>query len=183
MNDKNKQKKNFLLHCCCAPCGSHPLNLLRENYNVTFFFYNPNIQPEDEYKIREQEIKRMAIKWNVPLISSSYDLTEWLEEVKGYEQNPEGEFRCEICYRIRMEKTASTAYKNNYDIFGTTLSISPHKNAVIINRIGREISKTSGIMYYKTDFKKNNGFKISCEISHKENLYRQNYCGCIYSKK
>lgn len=150
---------------------------------MTAFFYNPNIHPLEEYKNRQDEIKRLSEKWKLPIIAGSYEMDSWFEAVKGYEEEPEGGKRCEICYRLRLEKTAQKAKDRNIGFFGTTLSISPLKKAAVINRIGKELQRNLGVNFYEADFKKKDGFKISCQISQKEGLYRQNYCGCIFSRK
>ena len=176
-----KSKPGFLLHCCCAPCSTYPLRILREDFNVTAFFYNPNIHPRKEYIARKEEMESFAARWGVPLIVGEYDVKEWFRRVKGYEDEPEGGARCEICYRMRLEKTVKLAREKGIPFFGTTLTISPHKKAVVINRIGKELGEIWGVNFYEADFKKKDGFKISCQISREEGLYRQDYCGCIFS--
>lgn len=175
--------KTLLLHCCCAPCGTYPIRLLSETYAVTAYFYNPNIHPKEEYLAREKEMCQLMAKWNYPLIVGDYDDKLWFEAVKGLEKEPEGGKRCDICFKMRLLKTAETAKAHGIDSFTTTLSISPHKNAELLNQIGHDVAKTVGISYVEANFKKKNGFKISCDLSAEEGLYRQNYCGCIYSKR
>ena len=176
-------KEAFLLHCCCAPCFTHPVQVLSETHDVTAFFYNPNIQPEKEYRAREEEIRRLAKKWSINLIVGDYDVDAWHELVEGLEQEPEGGRRCEVCYRMRMERTVQAARDRGFDRFGMTLSISPHKRADTINRIGKELEAEYGISFFEADFKKKDGFRISCRISEEEHLYRQDYCGCLFSRR
>jgi predicted adenine nucleotide alpha hydrolase (AANH) superfamily ATPase len=177
------KKKRMLLHCCCAPCGTHPIRLLQKNFNVVPYFYNPNIHPKDEYEMRRNEMKTLMDRWHFSLIEDIYDINHWFERIKGYENEPEGGERCALCYRIRLKRTALYARENGFDYFATTLSISPHKKAAMINVIGKELEKKYNVQYYEADFKKKNGFKISCQISKEEGLYRQRYCGCIFSQK
>jgi predicted adenine nucleotide alpha hydrolase (AANH) superfamily ATPase len=176
-------RARLLLHCCCAPCGTHPFRLLRERFEVTACFDNSNIQPEGEYLARLEEIRGLSNRWGFPLVEGTYDPEGWLSAVLGRGNEPEGSTRCEICYRIRLEKTARKAKALGMDGFATTLSISPHKKAEIINRIGRETGGLEGIPFIEADFKKKDGFKISCELSRAEGLYRQDYCGCIFSRR
>ena len=173
----------LLLHCCCAPCGTHPLRLLGERFDVTGYFDNPNIQPEEEYLARLTEIRGLAERWGFPVIEGTYDSESWLSAIRGHEDEPEGSARCEICYRFRLEKTAGKAKSFGMDGFATTLSVSPHKKAEIINRIGRETGGHAGIPFVEADFKKKDGFRISCELSRAEGLYRQDYCGCMFSRR
>jgi len=178
-----KSRQSFLLHCCCAPCTTHPIRVLRDEFDVTAFFYNPNIHPVEEYRLRQDELKRLAEKWEFSLILGKYAVDEWFRKVKGYEENPEGGLRCEICYRLRLEKTAQAAKKRGIQFFGTTLSVSPHKKADVINRIGKELEGKWDVRFYEADFKKRDGFKISCRLSEEEGLYRQDYCGCTFSRR
>jgi len=159
-----KSRQSFLLHCCCAPCTTHPIRVLRDEFDVTAFFYNPNIHPVEEYRLRQDELKRLAEKWEFSLILGKYAVDEWFRKVKGYEENPEGGLRCEICYRLRLEKTAQAAKKRGIQFFGTTLSVSPHKKADVINRIGKELEGKWDVRFYEADFKKRDGFKISCRF-------------------
>jgi len=181
MTDKVR-RKNLLLHVCCAPCSTYPLTVLREDYDVTAYFYNPNIHPKREWKMRRDELADFLDRWEIPLIIEEYDAARWFRLIKGFEDEPEGGRRCEICFKMRLEKTAEIAARRGFDLFTTTLSVSPHKNAKLINELGKEAAKEFGSEFYDADFKKKNGFKISVEISKKEELYRQNYCGCIYSQ-
>lgn len=172
----------LLLHSCCAPCSTYPMILLKEKFKISLFFYNPNIHPESEYLTRRNELVKLSKKWDFNLILGPYDIQPWIQAVNGHENDLEGGERCRICYRFRLFKTGELAIEKGFDCFGTTLSISPHKNSIIINTIGLDISKQLDIPYYKADFKKKDGFKISCELSRKEGLLRQKYCGCKYSR-
>jgi predicted adenine nucleotide alpha hydrolase (AANH) superfamily ATPase len=176
-------RKKLLLHCCCAPCGTHPFRALRGQYDVTVYFDNPNIHPAGEYQARLEEIRALAERWHFTLVEGEYDSVGWFDAVRGHEEEPEGAARCAICYRIRLERAARTAKSLGMDCFATTLSVSPHKNAKTINRIGKEAGGLIGIQFVEADFKKMDGFKISCELSRAEGLYRQDYCGCIFSRR
>jgi len=179
----NDEKPSLLLHVCCAPCGTHPIRLLRDTFNVTAFFCNPNIHPKSEHDTRVEEIHRLARSWGFPLLFNKDDIQEWFQLIKGHESDPEGGKRCDICYRMRLQKTAETAVQNGMTRFTTTLSISPHKSAEKLNRIGNEVAKQFHLQFVEANFKKQNGFKISCDLSREEHLYRQNYCGCVYSRR
>ena len=179
----HRTRPKCLLHCCCAPCFTHPYRLLSDSYRVTAFFYNPNIQPEKEYRAREEEIRRLAQKWGAALSVGEYDAGRWFGRVEGLEEEPENGARCAVCYRMRLEKTAEKAKALGFERFATTLSISPHKDADIINRIGDEIGAEYGLAFHRANFKKKDGFKTSCRISAEEGLYRQDYCGCIFSRR
>lgn len=178
-----EDRPKLLLHACCTPCLTHPYQVLGDNYRITAFFFNPNIQPESEYRLRLEEIKKLAGKWGFEVIVEDYDADAWFEEVRGHEDDPEGGERCAICYRFRLEKTAELAAKNNFDHFTTTLSISPLKKAAKINAIGKSVGNTVSVHFLEADFKKKDGFKISAQISRAEGLYRQDYCGCIFSRR
>jgi len=213
----------LLLHVCCATCLAGVTEQLKD-YNVTCFFYNPNIHPQAEYDKRLQDVKNQSDKLNIPLIQGDYDKDKWFKMVKGHEGDPEGGTlsvpnrhakragqRCLKCYTMRLEQTAKIATSNgrlanvchptglknnqvncsgdspisdtvNFDIFTTTLTISPHKKAEIINKIGQDTAKKYQTKFLSADFKKQDGFKHACEIAKKENFYRQDYCGCIFSR-
>jgi len=179
----NSKKKKILLHVCCAPCSTYPITVLREEFDVTAYFYNPNIHPKKEWLFRRDELVEFLDRWKVPLFLDQYDAAAWFRLTKGYEKEPEGGKRCSICFDMRLKRAALYAASNGFDLFTTTLSVSPHKNAELINSLGEKAGKEFGIDFLKANFKKKNGFKISVEISRKEGLYRQNYCGCIYSKR
>ncbi len=178
------KKPSLLLHACCAPCSSYVLEYLNSHFNITLFFYNPNIYPKDEYQKRLNELKRLVLEMelDIKIIEADYEPNEFFEISKGLEKLPERGERCKRCYRLRIEKAAAQAQKGGYDYFCTTLSISPHKNAEWINEIGNELSYTYGIKFLPSDFKKKNGYIRSIELSRKYNLYRQNFCGCVFSK-
>jgi len=176
-------KKKILLHACCAPCLTHPFRMLLERFDVTAFFYNPNIHPESEYRLRREEVERLSREWGFEVIIGPYDAEAWFDAVRRRGDDPEGGERCALCYRFRLEKTAEAARKNGADLFTTTLSISPLKKATVINRIGHEAAAGSGVAFYEADFKKKDGFKSSTRISREEKLYRQDYCGCVFSMR
>jgi predicted adenine nucleotide alpha hydrolase (AANH) superfamily ATPase len=176
-------KPKMLLHVCCANCAGHPLELLSNDYDMTMFFYNPNIHPKEEYQRRLQDVEKLSKISGIPLIIGPYDSKKWLKQVEGSEDEPEGGKRCSTCFDIRLKKTADMARDKKMDIFATTLSISPHKNIDEINRIGSDMSEKSGIHYYTSDLKKKDGFKKANEISRSYGFYRQKYCGCVYSNK
>lgn len=179
-------RKTLLLHGCCAPCSSYVLEYLTEYFDISLLYYNPNIFPETEYLKRVEEVKRliseMPLKSSVKLIEGRYEPKEFFEISKGLEIAPEGGERCFKCYRLRLEEAAREAAKGGFDYFTTTLSISPHKNADKLNEIGEELEKQYGVKYLYADFKKKNGYKRSIELSGIYGLYRQDYCGCGFSK-
>lgn len=173
----------ILLHICCAPCATACVErLYSDGYTVIGFFYNPNIQPIAEYNKRCEDTLRLSNLMGFKLYIGDYDNEKWLEEIMGLESEPEGGERCEVCYRFRLKQTASLA--NKYDIggFTTTLSVSPHKPYGKIRLIGEEIAKEYQLNFLKYDFKKKEGYKRSIELSKQYKLYRQNYCGCLFSK-
>lgn len=172
---------NLLLHICCAPCSAYVIKKLQENYTVTMFYFNPNIYPEAEYIRRRDEAKDYSEKLGIDFIDKDVDHVFWLDLIKGFENEPERGNRCGICYKMRLDETAKYAKENNFDIFTTTLSISPHKSSVMINCAGVEVSNIYDIKYLEADFKKDDGFKKSCKISEEEGFYRQDYCGCEFS--
>lgn len=179
--------KSILLHSCCAPCSSYVITFLAPYFNITILYYNPNIFPKNEYLKRKEEQIRLINSLKTPnkvdILDCDYDNEIYEKQIKGYENCPERGARCTICFKLRLEKTAELAKKNNYDYFCSTLTVSPYKNAKLINEIGNELAKKYQIKCLYSDFKKNDGYKKSIELSKKYNLYRQNYCGCIYSKK
>ena len=175
-------KLKLLLHLCCAPCSAHVLNLLAETCDVTGYFYNPNIHPESEYRRRLMEAERHCRDKHIRLLPSTYQPRDWLSLTRGYEAEPEGGARCAICFRLRLEETARIAAAHRFDRFGTTLTISPHKDAALINRIGREAGARHHLRFHEADFRKGNGYGESCRLSRALGLYRQHYCGCVFSK-
>lgn len=181
--DANRKPK-LLLHVCCAPCSSHCLEVLEPFFDITVYYYNPNIAPFEEYQKRLSEEKRFLKEAhpNVKIVEAEYDNQKFEELVKGLEDLPEGGERCKKCYKLRLEKTADFAKQNGFDYFTTTLTVSPYKHSATLNQIGGEVAERFGIKYLFSDFKKENGYQNSIEISKKYNLYRQDYCGCVYSK-
>lgn len=176
---------SLLLHSCCAPCSSYTIKYLSDYFNITVLYYNPNISPEEEYEKRKAEqirlIESMPVKNKVHFADCDYNGREFFDIAKGYENCREGGERCFRCYRLRMQKAADMAKQKGFDYFCTTLSISPLKNAQKINEIGFDIEENTGVLWLPSDFKKKEGYKQSIELSRKYNLYRQNFCGCIYS--
>lgn len=185
--EKEKNKPSLLLHSCCAPCSSYVLEYLSEYFVITIYYYNPNISPESEFIKRAEEQKRligeMHLDSEIYFINGIYENRAFEKLSENYENFPEGGERCFRCYRLRLEKTAMLAKERNFSYFGTTLSVSPYKNAEKLNSIGKELSNKYDINYLYSDFKKNNGYKRSIELSKIYSLYRQDYCGCVYSKK
>lgn len=186
--EKNKDRlPTLLLHSCCAPCSSYVLEYLTNYFDITILFYNPNIINEEEYNKRLNELKRLVVelphKNKITIIEGKYNQEDFFNATKGLENIKEGGERCFKCYRLRLEEACKYAKKNNYDYFTTTLSISPHKNANKINEIGEELETEYNVHYLYADFKKKNGYKRSIELSKEYNLYRQDFCGCIYSKR
>jgi predicted adenine nucleotide alpha hydrolase (AANH) superfamily ATPase len=180
-------KPTLLLHACCAPCSSYVLEYLNDYFDITLYFYNPNISPENEYIFRANELKRLVHEINladkVKIIIPEYAHNEYTRIALGKENEPERGSRCTDCYFLRLQKSFEYAEANKFDYFSTTLSISPHKDAVRLNNIGSKLSENGTVQWLYSDFKKKNGYKRSIELSEKYNLYRQNYCGCVYSKK
>lgn len=172
----------ILLHTCCATCTAGVIGQLKDTHNLTCYFYNPNIHPKEEYERRLSDVKKYCKKLNIPLIQGEYAQDRWFQEIKGLEGESEGGQRCVKCYTMRLEQTAKMAKDRGFNIFTTTLTISPHKKAEIINSIGQAIGKKYGIKFIESDFKKHEGFKRACEIARREKFYRQNYCGCVFSR-
>ena len=176
-------KSSLLLHICCAPCSPYAIDLLRKDYDVTAYFYDPNIHPEEEYRFRLKEMKRFSHEINLPFISAEYDVERWFDITKGHEMDQEKGERCSLCFDLRLDKTVRFAKENGFDFFATVLSISPHKDAKMINRVGQILSKKYGIKFLEANFKKREGFKKSVLLSKEYGLKRQDYCGCIYSQR
>lgn len=184
-------RPTLVLHSCCGPCSSYCLSSLAEYFDITVLYYNPNIFPEEEYDLRLSEQKRLINEMNreygsdIKLCTFPYDHSEFLEYVKGLENEPEGGARCAKCFELRLKKTKELALKQRADYFGTTLTVSPHKNAVLINAIGEELAglgQKENLLWLPSDFKKKEGYKKSIELSKKYDLYRQNFCGCEFAK-
>lgn len=185
--EKDGKVPRLFLHSCCAPCSSYVLEYLSQYFEITVFYYNPNIFPEEEFykRIREQErlIEELPAKHKIHFLAGKYDSEKFYAMAKGLENVPEGGERCFKCYELRLRAAAEEALRDGYDYFTTTLSISPLKNAAKLNEIGERLAKEYQIAYLPSDFKKKNGYKRSTELSKEYGLYRQDYCGCIFSKK
>ncbi len=181
------RRPSLLLHVCCAPCSSYVLEYLSRYFNITVYFYNPNIYPEKEYFYRSDELSRFISVCHkddgVEIICENYNDKEFYDAVKGLEHLGEKSERCRACYALRLERSALYAAQNGFDYFTTTLSISPHKNADWLNEIGQNCGEKYNIKYLVSDFKKKGGYKRSCDISKEYNMYRQDYCGCVFSKR
>ena len=182
------EKQKILLHSCCAPCSTAVIEKLSKDFDITILYYNPNIYPEDEYIKRKNEqlkyidiLKKTSSETNVSFLDCDYDCITFYNAVKGLENEREGGARCAVCFKVRLQKTAEMAKELGYDYFGTTLSVSPHKNAEIINGIGKTFEKQYNTKFLEANFKKQNGYKRSVELSKQNELYRQNYCGCEFA--
>lgn len=177
-------EKRVLLQACCAPCASHCLSELAGKTRVTVYFYNPNLSDREEYEKRRAELLRLIGEtgW-ADALDCAYAPEDFAAVAAGYEDAPEGGARCARCFRLRLEHTAAAAKENGYDLFGTTLTLSPLKNAELINRIGFEAGERYGVEYLPSDFKKRGGYQHSLDLSREHCLYRQNYCGCVFSKR
>ncbi|MBE7081910.1 MAG: epoxyqueuosine reductase QueH [Clostridiales bacterium] len=176
------QKKKILLHSCCAPCSTACIDRLIDYFDITIFYYNPNIDTLDEFNLRATEQVRYSKSLGIDCIVADYDKQSFLSQVNGLEKEREGGVRCEKCFNLRLEKTALKCKELGYDYFATTLTVSPLKNAKLINEIGFNLEKSLGAKYLPSDFKKQNGYLNSIRLSKENNLYRQNYCGCEFSK-
>ena len=176
----------LLLHVCCAPCSSYCLEYLSNYFDITVYYYNPNISKKEEYEYRLSEEKRFIsikeFKHPVKLTESEYRPEDFFAAVKGLEKEPEGGARCKECFRLRLEASAKKAKEQGFDYFTTTLTISPLKNAALLNEIGAEMGERYGVKWLYSDFKKKEGYKRSIELSKEFDLYRQNYCGCVFSR-
>ena len=190
------QTPSLLLHSCCGPCSSYCLEYLKEFFKITVFYYNPNIYPEAEYDLRLSVQKKLieeAYGTEVGLFTLPYDHQEFLDAAKGYEAEPEGGARCVKCFELRLKQTAKTAMEQGFDYFGTTLTVSPHKNAMVLNKVGhaaedylKTISSDDSIsqpLWLESDFKKKNGYLRSIELSKQYDLYRQEFCGCEMAQR
>ncbi|MBN1163149.1 MAG: epoxyqueuosine reductase QueH [Candidatus Krumholzibacteriota bacterium] len=176
-------KERILVHACCASCSSHVLEYLSRRYRVTAFYYNPNIQPEDEYRRRWEDMRVVCSRLEIDLIPGEYDPPAWWNRIEPYRDLPERSRRCWECYRLRLEATASRARELGFGIFTTTLSVSPHKVHERIVEEGRRAAAAFGIIFLEEDFKKKDGFKVSVERSRELGLVRQDYCGCLLSRE
>lgn len=188
------KKKTIILHTCCGICAGYVVEILKKEFaKITLYFYNPNIHPKEEYEKRKEAARKITkahqssrktslASGGIDFLKGEYESEKWFHKIKGLEKEPEGGKRCPLCYQMRLEKTARLARKKGYDAFATTLTISPYKNTRIINQIGKALSKKYGIQFLENDFKKKDGFKKTIEIAKRYNLYRQKYCGCVFSK-
>jgi predicted adenine nucleotide alpha hydrolase (AANH) superfamily ATPase len=194
-----RKMTKILLHACCAPCSTSVIETFEEidrfrdriiadssefdNVKIAVFYYNPNIEPEEEYEKRLGEVRKLCKNKNLGLIEFDYDNKNWRNLIKGLEDCKEGGERCKLCFKMRLEITAKYAKKNGFDFFTTTLTVSPHKNSEVINELGKDISEKENIKFLECNFKRKNGYKDSIELSKKKNIYRQNYCGCSFSMR
>ncbi len=178
--------KKLLLHACCAPCSTACIERIIDDFDITVYFYNPNMNSKEEYEKRAKELERfLSVAYNgkVGLIKEDYFPSEYLNAVSGFESLPEGGKRCEKCFYLRLKKTAEYAQENSFDFITTTLTVSPYKNAPLINQTGESVCENSAVKWLYSDFKKANGYLRSIELSKLFGLYRQNYCGCVFSEK
>lgn len=186
-NESKSRVPRLLLHSCCAPCSSYVLEYLSDYFEITVFYYNPNISPAEEYEKRAAEqqhlIREQPAKHPIHLVVGAYEPERFYAVSRGLEQVPEGGERCFRCFRLRLEEAAKMAAEGGFDYFATTLTISPLKNAQKLNEIGEELSELYKVEHLPSDFKKKNGYKRSVELSALYGLYRQNYCGCVFSKR
>lgn len=183
--ERNHEVPRLLLHSCCGPCSSYVLEYLSRYFEITVYYFNPNIYPPEEYAFREQEQKRLLSNMPSPhplhFLPAAYHPEDYFAAVKGMEDLPEKSDRCRVCFTLRLEETAKLAKEQGFDYFTTTLSLSPHKNAELLNEIGGTLAEQYGVSYLFSDFKKKNGFKRSTELSAQYGMYRQDYCGCLFS--
>ena len=186
-NKKDNIVPKLMLHACCACCLSYVLEYLSEHFEIYVLYYNPNITERNEYEYRKSEVERlileMPLKRKVTVVDCEYDPNMYLQNIAGMENEPERGSRCSVCFEMRLKKTAEIAQQYGCDYFATTLTISPLKNSSIINSIGEQLESDFSVSYLGSDFKKKNGYKRSIELSKQYNLYRQNYCGCVFSKR
>ena len=180
---KLNKKEKLLLHSCCAPCSTACIERLKPYFDITVYYYNPNLDTIEEYEHRSSEQEKYCKLVGVDFIKEDFLQDEYLNAVKGLEDQPEGASRCVKCFELRLEKTAVMAKEGDYNYFATTLTVSPLKNATLINRIGLDLQQKLGVNYLCTDFKKQGGYLRSIELSKQNELYRQNYCGCKFSKQ
>ncbi|HOZ36297.1 MAG TPA: epoxyqueuosine reductase QueH [bacterium] len=175
----------ILFHTCCSPCACYPIEELeRLGFAVTVFYYNPNVQPREEYDARLAELKKYLATTHqgVKIVQGEYEVEKWFDQIKGLENEPERGRRCDVCYELRLRKTAQKAKELGCEYFGSSLSVSPHKKADKISELGNKIAAKYGLKFLDRDWKKTGGFQAACQIAKKHNFYRQNYCGCVFSK-
>lgn len=182
LEEHKKINMKLLLHSCCAGCAAYIINKLKQEYNIVVYFYNPNIFPHAEFNIRMNEVKQYTNEQQVNFVLENGDYEQWKEKVSGLENEPEKGKRCQICIKTRLEQTAKFAKQNGFTHFATTLTISPHKDAEFISKIGNELAEKYNLIFLDEIWRKNNGFLESCKLSEKLHFYRQNYCGCELSK-
>jgi predicted adenine nucleotide alpha hydrolase (AANH) superfamily ATPase len=175
------REPRILVHVCCAPDALYVFGLLKGDYEVTGFFSNSNIQPREEYALRLAEARRVALETGVPLLEDDYDPDAWTARTRKFKDEPEKGRRCDVCYAERLGRTAARAGCDGFDAFTTVMSLSPWKKAAVMNRMGRQFAARHGVAFLEADFKKKDGFKKSVELSRARGLYRQDYCGCVYS--
>lgn len=173
----------MLLHICCAPCSPYVVEQLQRDYDLTLFFYNPNIHPEKEYRQRLEEVRVWTKSAGLKLVEGEYDADNWFDKTKGLEDEPERGKRCEVCFDLRLSKAADEAKRLGVDNFGAVLTVSPHKEAYIINRIGSDAGNKYGVEFLEADWKKKDGYKITTRMANEMGFYRQDYCGCAYSRR
>lgn len=174
-------RRKFLLHTCCAPCGIAVIDELRQSFDLTVYFYNPNIYPIEEYEKRKAEVVRVCTEWSVPMIDGDYENERWVAVIKGLEKEKERGYRCSKCIALRLERTAQLAKERGDAYFGTTLSMSRRKSAAVINPIGRMLAEKFGVPFHEEDWKKKGRWDKGRKMANARNIYIQNYCGCIYS--
>lgn len=182
-NNARGERPTLLLHACCAPCSTACIEKVKDSFGITVFFYNPNMDTEVEYDKRAEEEKRLCAAFNLPVVIEKYEPNEFYSAALGYENEKEGGIRCEKCFYLRLKKTAEYAKAHSFDYFTTTLTLSPLKNAELLNGIGVAVAKETGVKFLPSDFKKRGGYQRSIELSKEYALYRQNYCGCVFSKQ
>ncbi len=181
LNTMENSKPDLLLHICCAPCSTYPIQLLKSDYSVHGFFYNPNLFPRSEFDLRVSECQRYCETQQVPLIVSEHDTETWYRMTDAYQDQAEGMERCRICFQMRLERTAIEAQRRHFSIFTTTLTIGTNKPARILFPLGKRVAEKYQIRFLEIDFKKKNGYLLSCQMSREFGMYRQDYCGCEYS--
>lgn len=182
LKERYLSMKKLLLHSCCGPCSTAVIDFLKNDYDITIYYYNPNIDTNEEFLHRLNEQKRYCKEVNIPVIEDGYFHDEFLCKIKGLENEKEGGARCSVCFLLRLEKTALKAKELGFDFFGTTLTVSPHKNSQVINAIGKAIEQKTGQAFLEGNYKKKDGYKKSITLAKEFNLYRQNYCGCEFAK-
>ena len=175
-------KPRLLVHVCCAPDALYVFGVLKDGYDVTGFFSNSNVQPREEYQLRLEEARKAARTAGVPLIEDDYEPEAWLAVTRKFKDEPEKGRRCDVCYATRLARTAEIAARRGFDAFTTVMSLSPWKKAAVMNRIGRQFAARHRLAFLEADFKKKDGFKKSVDLSRAHGLYRQDYCGCLYSR-